>query len=161
MRSLRSWVVGTCLAAICVASGCGDSDGSAPETDAGEDATVDADAAPPEDATVVEDAAGGEDGSVDGLECGDETCGDGEQCCLAQLEESCIALEDPCDGMSVTCQEPADCNEGDVCCRDQREGETSCVAPDDCDGSTVCVTEEDCVDDRNECCPPGICIRIC
>jgi hypothetical protein len=151
---LPLWVLGASLAVFGAPLGCGDSDGPALEVDAGDDATVD------EDASPAEDAAAGDGGSVQGLQCSDEVCVAGERCCVTTVtDSSCVADEDPCDGLRVGCFTPTDCNEDQACCIENEA--SSCVSPDACDGAVMCTTEDDCTDDGHECCPSGVCMPTC
>ena len=110
-----------------------------------------ADAGDPLDAAVEE-----------GVACGDQTCGEGTECCFEGADPACVEV-DTCGGATIGCTGPADCPEdGEVCCASGENAESSCVDEESCDRA-FCETEDDCTSDNHNCCDVGdvgICTRL-
>ena len=109
--------------------------------------------------------AGDSDADVqEGVACGDQTCGEGTECCFEGFDDPVCVEVDTCEGATVGCAGPADCpEEGEVCCASLENTETSCVAEDSCNVA-LCDDEDDCTNDNHQCCDAGdfgLCSPFC
>ncbi|MGE3458838.1 MAG: hypothetical protein AB7O24_27215, partial [Kofleriaceae bacterium] len=102
--------------------------------------------------------------SGNGIACGSESCGDGEQCCYVPASGgSCISAGAQCGGFGARCDGPDDCDDGMVCCNVTGENRTQCGYDSDalCQ-QRICTMDEECADQGMSCCflfqtPWGVC----
>jgi hypothetical protein len=100
-----------------------------------------------------------------GVPCGNDTCNDPDVCCVTMQGASCT--QDCQNGLSLACDGPEDCSNGDICCGDvgMGGGGAECMAVDQCDpgwtSGVVCHADGDCPDNGTCTDIPMAPVRIC
>jgi hypothetical protein len=114
--------------------------------------------------TCVAGFCEGGGGGGDGVVCGSDTCGAGDQCCADFISgvPVCIPVTASCNGFGATCDGVEDCD-GNPCC--QNGSSVACGI--DC-GDRACLQPADCPASEPMCCfdlgtgePWGRCLQAC
>jgi hypothetical protein len=137
--SILSFILPALCLVACGSSDDGDGDGT--------------DAAVADAATTAPDADPNAPDAAVGLQCGDETCDDTQECCVTGAGQSTCVEAETCQGTSFSCGNAEDCGEDELCCPVAGGGSecqmtTSCSIPQ-------CTTEADCPTQGHDCCTIG------
>jgi hypothetical protein len=87
------------------------------------------------------------------VQCGASQCAvSSAACCFAGGGSSCIAAQAACAGARARCDQPGDCQGGDVCCLETYRAEASCTPRSACaavPSIELCATDADCANGRS------------
>ena len=120
-------------------------------------------------AGTIDSATGGTDASI-GVQCGAGMCDPTTQeCCVEAGGSPTCVDEGTCNGVTLTCDGPEDCEmAGDACCAvgGGGGGTTECRPPGGGCGAELCHTADDCSTPGDMCCPSPVggvsaCFDVC